>query len=51
MCTVAICQMYMVPIGKGNFFQSSNAAVDLHGVWGQEVSLQFVLQEHVVLRG
>lgn len=40
----------MVPIREGNFFQSSHIAIDVHDLWRQEVSLQLVLQEHVVLR-
>lgn len=40
----------MVPVGKGNFFQRSHAAVDVGRVWRQKVSLQLVLQQHVILR-
>lgn len=40
----------MVPVGVGNFFQRSHVAIDVGAVWWQEVSLQLVLQEHMVLR-
>lgn len=34
----------------GNFFQGDHVAVGVGCMWGQEVSLQLVLQQHVVLR-
>lgn len=40
----------MVPVGMGNFFQGDHVAVGVGCMWGQEVSLQLVLQQHVVLR-
>lgn len=40
----------MVPVGEGDFFQSCHVAIDVHGMWREEVSLQLVLQQHVVLR-
>lgn len=40
----------MVPVGVGNFLQSSHVAIDVSCMWRQEVSLQLVLQQHVVLR-
>lgn len=40
----------MVPVGKGNFLRSSHVTIDVGRMWRQEVSLQLVLQQHVVLR-
>lgn len=37
-------------MGEGMFLQSSNVTVRVGAVWRQEIFLQFVLQEHVVLR-
>ncbi len=50
MCTEAICYRFMVAVGKGNFFHCSHIAVDAGCMWRQELSLQLVLQQHVVLR-
>lgn len=40
----------MVSVGEDNFFCSSHFPVDVGRVRRQKVSLQLVLQEHVVLR-
>lgn len=40
----------MVPIGDDSLFYRSYFAIAVGGLWRQEVSLQLVLQQHVVLR-